>query len=71
MDQSELTSIAQQGTRFIPLNYGVQWVTCTPTEQQIIVIDSKAHKATEYFRMRPSKDFEWYDWRIMEEIDIQ
>ena len=69
--QTDLNNLAQQGSRIVSTNNNVQWVLDTPTEQQIIVFDIKEHKATHYARMRPHKDSQWYDWKIIEKVDLQ
>ena len=72
MGNSQLSSIANQGTRIIiSANKNVHWVLDTPTEQQIIIFDTNAHKAKHYMRMRPDKDSRWYDWRVIGEKELQ
>jgi len=72
MDNSELSKIAEQGTRiFVGIDMNVHWVTNTPIEQNIIIFDHKTHKATQYVRARPNMDSEWWDWKIKNEVDLE
>lgn len=72
MESSKLSQIAEQGTRiFVGIDMNVLWVTNMPTEQNIVIFDHKTHKATQYVRMRPNRDSEWWDWKIIGEIDME
>lgn len=72
MNNSQLNSIAQQGTRLIiSANKNVQWIFDTPTEQQIIMFDTKQHKAIHYARIRLNKDSQWYEWRVISDTNLQ
>ena len=72
MDNSQLNQIVGQGTRIcLDNDKDLLWVINTPTEQQIIIFDTKVDKATSYVRIRPNRESEWYDWKAMEEVNLQ
>lgn len=72
MESSQLSSLADGGTRIVEdVPWRIVTVFATPTEQRILVYDTRTHKATDYIRSRPNPDSDWWDWKVLGEIDLQ